>query len=627
MTALHGSDLMSTTVSETRRSQAEAFLELLKAMGYTDCFFLPGGNIMHLLNAARTRFHCTAFSHEHSAVVAAEYFNQIASGKRAFALVTAGPGLTNSITAIAGAFTEKRELLVVGGQVKSSDLAYGELRQLGIQEVDGIALAAPITVDRVRIDGDLDIRRVAEAVASASDARGPVFIEWCLDAQARIFEPDGEAGEPRSSVELNNDDALNGDDLENLHELLQCAERPVLLLGGGVEWSSDLPELLARLGIPFMTTYNGADRADSRADLYFGRPNTWGMRYSNIVVGHADLIVALGTRLGMQQTGFNWRLWAPSARVVQVDRDQEAVAKSNPMVDRFIKADALSTLRRLAEPTGGKRRDRGEWASFCQEARASLPLSESVNSRHEGFHNPYDFYIALASVSDEQDVVIPSSSGSAFTVFYQAFESKFGQRILSNKCLASMGYALAGALGAHIATAGIRRTIHIEGDGSILQNIQEFVSVALLGGPFKSFLWTNNGYASIRMTQANYFDGSYLGCDAATGLGFPNWETLFASFGLRFQTLRPGFEHDEEFLTTFRDPDPMVYEVPIHPEQTYFPKIGSRVTEDGSMESSPLWQIGPALEGQLHDRFVKPIEQFIQQSSSSASGRVQRESS
>ena len=625
MRAFLGSDLMSKTVFETRRSQAEAFLEFLKAMGYTDCFFLPGGNIMHLLNAARTRFRCTAFSHEHSAVVAAEYFNQIASGKRAFALVTAGPGLTNSITAMAGAFTEKRELLVVGGQVKSSDLAHGELRQLGIQEVDGMALAAPITVDRVRIAGDLDIRRVAEAVVSARDARGPVFIEWCLDAQAQMFEPDGEVEEPRTSVELN-DDALNWDDLEYLNELLQCAQRPILLLGGGVEWSSDLPELLAQLGLPFMTTYNGADRADSRSDLYFGRPNTWGMRYSNVLVGHADLVIALGTRLGLRQTGFNWRLWAPSARVVQVDRDQEEAAKANPKVDRFITADAMSTLRRLTETTEGERRDYGEWVSFCQEVRASLPLSESVNSRHEGFHNPYDFYIALASVSDEHDVIVPSSAGSALAVFYQAFENKFGQRILSNKSLASMGYALAGALGAHIANAETRRTIHIEGDGSVLQNIQEFVSVALLGGPLKSFLWANNGYASIRTTQTTYFDGAYLGCDAATGLGFPNWELLFASFGLRFRTLRPGFEHDEEFLATFRDPFPIVYEVRIHPEQTYLPKIGSRVMENGSMESSPLWQVGPALEGQLHERFIKPIEQSVQQSSGDGSGKVQRES-
>ena len=603
---------MADVTPEGQLSQADIFLDALKQLGYSDCFFLPGGNIMHLLNSARTRFRCTAFSHEHSAVVAAEYFNQIASNRRAFALVTAGPGLTNSITAMAGAFTEKRELLVVGGQVKSSDLAHGRVRQLGIQEVDGISLTAPVTVDRLRIEGRLDLERALEAVALARDAQGPVFVEWCLDAQARIYEPDGsepEVGSRGAREEAGHPDLA---DIEYLAELLESAERPVLLLGGGVRWTSDLPGLLARLNVPTMTTYNGADRADSRSDLYFGRPNTWGMRYSNVLIGHADLIIALGTRLGMQQTGFNWRLWAPSACVVQVDRDEEAVSKPNPRVDRFIRADAFLTLQALANSPVAHQNDVGEWFQFCREARRSMPLSEKTNSTHDGFHNPYDFYLALSEVADERDILIPSSSGSAFTVFYQAFEGKFGQRILSNKCLASMGYALAGAIGAHLATDNLGRVVHIEGDGSVLQNIQEFVSVALHGGPFKSFLWTNKGYASIRMTQANYFGGAYLGCDSATGLGFPNWEKLFASFGIRFMTIAPGFEKDEVFLSTFSDSLPIIYEVAIHPDQTYFPKIGSRVTETGSMESAPLWQIGPELEGAAHERFIEPVQHRVE---------------
>jgi len=611
---------MNDVTSGGQLGQADVFLDALKQMGFSDCFFLPGGNIMHLLNSARTRFRCTAFSHEHSAVVAAEYFNQIASNRRAFALVTAGPGLTNSITAMAGAFTEKREVLVVGGQVKSSDLAHGHVRQLGIQEVDGISLTAPVTVDRLRIEGRLDLERALEAVALARDAQGPVFIEWCLDAQARIYEPDG--SEPEVGCRGSREEAGHPDlaDIEYLAELLESAERPVLLLGGGVRWDSGLPDLLARINVPTMTTYNGADRADSRSDLYFGRPNTWGMRYSNVLIGHADLIIALGTRLGMQQTGFNWRLWAPSARVVQVDRDEEAASKPNPRVDKFIRADAYLTLQALVDMPVEHKSDVGGWLLFCQEARRSMPLSEETNTAHDGFHNPYDFYLALSEVTDEGDTLIPSSSGSAFTVFYQAFEGKFGQRILSNKCLASMGYALAGAIGAHLASDKRQRVVHIEGDGSVLQNIQEFVSVALHGGPFKSFLWTNNGYASIRMTQANYFGGEYLGCDSATGLGFPGWEKLFASFGIRFMTIAPGFENDEAFLSTFRDSSPIVYEVAIHPDQTYFPKIGSRVTEVGSMESAPLWQIGPPLEGTAHVRFIEPIERRVQHDAHSEKG-------
>ena len=160
----------------------------LQAHGYTECYFVAGGNSMHLLDAARKRMKCVPFVHEVSAAIAAEYFNEVsgAEPRKAFVLVTAGPGLTNAVTALAGAFLESRELLIIGGQVKTSDLATDGIRQRGIQEVDGVSIARPVTKISVRLDYPVVGAELDELLRQTSQDRpGPVFIEICLDVQAK----------------------------------------------------------------------------------------------------------------------------------------------------------------------------------------------------------------------------------------------------------------------------------------------------------------------------------------------------------------------------------------------------------------------------------------------------------
>ena len=172
-----------TPMADRPTKFAEVIGDWLLDLGYTHCFFVAGGNNMHLLDACRTRFQCIPVVHEVTAGIAAEYFTA-SSTSNAFALVTAGPGLTNIVTALAGAFTESRELLVLGGQVKSSDLSRGEVRQRGIQEIDGVALTSAVTVRSHRIEQPM-ARRDFEALVTAgrSPRPGPVFLEICLDAQ------------------------------------------------------------------------------------------------------------------------------------------------------------------------------------------------------------------------------------------------------------------------------------------------------------------------------------------------------------------------------------------------------------------------------------------------------------
>ncbi|MSZ11799.1 MAG: thiamine pyrophosphate-binding protein [Actinobacteria bacterium] len=588
-----------TTATPIASKYAEQLTNWLVELGYTHCFFVAGGNIMHLLDGARTRFTCVPVVHEVAAGIAAEYFNEADGKGRAFALVTAGPGVSNILTAMGGAWLESRELLVIAGQVKSEDLASNGVRQRGIQEIDGVGLAAPVAKRSVQMKTPMSKSDFFSVVNEGVTERpGPIFIELCLDAQG---------APPVTEEKLNaiptSNSTVTKIIIDKVVAQFEKAQRPILLIGGGVSRSTTnaLHHELSSSGIPVMTTWNGADRIAASHPQYLGRPNTWGQRSANLLVAQADLIVAVGTRLGMQQTGFNWQQFGRNAYVVHVDIDRAELEKGHPKTDLTVCADADDFLLQLLSKVRG---DWSSWLAYAQEVRSLLPLNDPENETGDGFISPYDFYADLVNISDSNDVIIPCSSGGANSVSMQVMEQKLGQVIITDKGLASMGYGLGGAIGASMAHPG-RRTFLIEGDGGFSQNLQELATVAVNHLPIKTFIFANNGYGSIRMTQKNYFGGAYLGCDTETGLGFPDWDVLFKSFGISTMTLNRDWSTDKRVLEALRSDEPFGFIVPIDPLQTYWPKITSRIVEGGGMESNPLHMMSPDLSPDLLSKVTK----------------------
>ena len=590
--------MMAATTTAASK-YAEQLTDWLVELGYTHCFFVAGGNIMHLLDGARTRFTCVPVVHEVAAGIAVEYFNEAGGKGRAFAMVTAGPGVSNIITAMSGAWLESRELLVIAGQVKSEDLATGGVRQRGIQEIDGVGLAAPVAKHSVQMKKPMPKAEFVSLVNAGSTGRpGPVFIELCLDAQGAPPLKE-QAAEVKAQINA----VASETEIDLVITQLKSAQRPILLIGGGVsrKLARALQTELTSSGIPVMTTWNAADRIDAAHPSYLGRPNTWGQRAANLLVAQADLVIAVGTRLGMQQTGFNWQQFGRNAYVVHVDIDRAELDKGHPKIDLPVCADADDFLTRLLPKVRG---DWETWVSYAQEVRNALPLNDPANETGNGFLSPFDFYADLVRLSESDDVVIPCSSGGANSVSMQVIEQKLGQVIITDKGLASMGYGLAGAIGASMAHPG-KRTFLIEGDGGFSQNLQELATVAVNNLPIKTFIFANNGYGSIRMTQKNYFDGAYLGCDTETGLGFPDWDMLFQSFGISTITLDKDWSTNKEVLSALRSDKPYGFIVPIDPLQTYWPKITSRIVEGGGMESNPLHMMSPDLAPDLFTQVTK----------------------
>jgi acetolactate synthase-1/2/3 large subunit len=586
----------------------DQFVDFLKSQGYTTVFYVAGGNIMHILNSSRSRLICIPVVHEVSAVIAAEYFNETSSSEKAFALVTAGPGLTNCVTGIAGAWLESRQVLIVGGQVKSSDLVSSSgVRQNGIQEIDGVKIVESICKAVVRIDSPTSMSTIADLLSQGESGRpGPVFLEFCLDIQAAPPVDIEINSVPDARTRKSSEDSM---DLERLWELLDSSTRPILLIGGGTSRVSSkyLLGFAEKFNLPVMTTWNAADRIESSHPLYVGRPNTWGQRSSNVILQQSDLLIAVGTRLGLQQTGFNWQNFMPVGRVIQVDLDSTELQKGHPALDLGILSDSETFARTIAQEGVAKNYDFQEWLDFSLNVRAKLPLNEPGNSNFEGYLNPYSFVETLSEISADQDVIIPCSSGGAFTTMMQAFSQKSGQKIVTNKGLASMGYGLAGSLGASTANKN-SRVILVEGDGGFAQNIQELGTVSQLKANLKIFLYSNEGYASIRMTQRNYFQGAYMGCDIETGLGLPDWEKMFSAYNISCMQIEEGFQDDAVFLNLFDSNSPAAFIVPIHPEQTYFPKISSSVTSNGQMVSDPLHKMSPPLSIHISTEVLRYTE-------------------
>jgi acetolactate synthase-1/2/3 large subunit len=243
-----------------------------------------------------------------------------------------------------------------------------------------------------------------------------------------------------------------------------------------------------------------------------------------------------------------------------------------------------------------------DWVDFLNEIKTSMPTFEDCQRVAEPYLSPQEVMSFVSTISGLDDAVVAASSGGTFTATMQNFISRGNQRLIGNKGLASMGYGLAGAIGISLARPE-HRTILFEGDGGFAQNLQDLGTVVARDLNIKIFITSNDGYASIRTSQKNYFGGHYLGCDNKTGLHLPDWEHIGKAFGVETLMLSSSNFRSERFLTSFASSKPTIYIVVADPEQTYMPKIFSKVDSNGQMESTPLHDMYPPPSHQIKHLF------------------------
>jgi acetolactate synthase-1/2/3 large subunit len=591
---------------------ADLLGEWLVELGYTHCFFVAGGGIMHLLDGFRNRFECIPVVHEVSAGICAEHFNQCSSDtKRAFALVTSGPGLTNVVTAVAGCYVEHRELLIIAGQVKSMDLLTPPERQRGVQEIEGHAICKPISIHSECLSEPISRADFLPMVRLAQGPHpGPVVIEVCLDVQGATVDAEALCKEavPALDTEILPQEA----DVDYLLKLLCSAKRPLILLGGLVtrECAWRAIHVFERLGLPVATTTSAIDRVPTSSAIFAGRPGTWGgQRAGNLIVAQADVIIALGAQLDLQQTGFNYLQYAPQAKLVQVFPSQVELDRTGPPACKKILASADPTLTAVISKIQWK--DTYGWRKYVEDIRRLLPSLEPENTNNPEFINSFYFLKNLSRATQTSDVLALCSSGGTFTGALQNYEIAAGQLATTSAAHASMGYGLATAIGAAFSDRS-KRVVLTEGEGGFSQNLQELAIIKRFSLPIKIFLFDNNGYASIRATQKKFFNGAYLGCDPETGLGFPNWEKLFGSYDIPCRVLNEDEKEEEKLRALLENREgPEAWVVRVDPDQPNWPSVSTMLSSDGSLKSSALYEMNPKLPDELRAHVTRYLSQNI----------------
>lgn len=578
---------------------------LFELTGSSHCFLLSGGSMMHLLDAVgrSRRITVVPMHHEQAAAIAADAFGRVRNTVGVF-FVTSGPGGTNAVTGVAGAWLESTPLLAVSGQVsratRKGDL---KIRQMGFQEIDMIPIVASITKYAKTILEPSDIRyHLEKAVYMAKSGRpGPVWLDIPLDVQAaeiedsnlRPFDP-GEMGpvvEPHRETDGK---------IRILLDWLRESTRPLLLGGHGV-WLSgakeDFRRLIDALQIPVQTSWNGIDAIEDAHPLFFGRPNFYGPRYPNFIVQNCDLLISIGSRLGLQQIGFNHRGFARAAKKVVVDVDPEELRKPTVGADLPIQTDAkyfIDRLTRAVRRRSFKTPDVAKWIEWCKERKARYPICSDVYNAKDGYVDPYVFVDALSDAAPANALIVPGSSGTGFTVANQVFRIKSGQRFFTSKGLAAMGYGLPSSIGACFAS-GKKETITIIGDGGLQLNIQELQTVVHHGLPIKMFIFNNRGYLSIRATQSTYCNGRFVGSDESSGVSFPSLKKIAAAYGIAFSRIQRPEKLRDKIAGVLRIKGPVLCEVMLNPKKYPLPKMASYKKSDGAMESRPIEDLYPLL--------------------------------
>lgn len=579
---------------------ADQIVAQLVEAGVDTVFMVPGGGAMHLNDAVGLHPEIAFVSnlHEQASAIAAESYAKVRQGLGA-CLVTTGPGSTNALTGLVGAWLDSTPVVFVAGQVKTSDSSTGRgIRSYGVQEVSILPMVASCTKAAIRItDPQHSHQQVADAILLARQGRpGPVWIEVPLDVQAMPAvvppAPTPSPAEPMWGRERT-------EEIEQLIGMVKNAERPVVLLGNGVRLSgcADRVVALAKTwNIPVLLTWLAIDLLEDDDPFYVGRPGTVASRGSNFAIQNSDLLISIGARLDPTVTAFMPRNFARHAKKVVVDIDVNEVAKLDMDVEQAYVCDAglfVEHAERLSEDREFPPRD--AWWSACRRWKETYPI---VMPKHrESGHrlSTYAFSEALSDVLIGGETIVSGSSGSGIEIFLHAFKVKRSQRLIHTTALGSMGFALPSVIGAYVADPA-RRIMCVDGDGGFFFNVQELEVIRRLRIPVKMFVLNNDGYSSIRNSQTYWFEGRLVGADATSGTTLPSICDVANSFGFPTEVLQDGVDLHATLARIFAIDGPCVIEVRSISDEAREPRVSSVQLPDGTFVSRPMEDLFPFLD-------------------------------
>jgi acetolactate synthase-1/2/3 large subunit len=575
-------------------------------LGVKHVFMVTGGGAMHLNHSFGTNpnLECVFNHHEQACSIAAEGYYRV-NNVLPLVNVTSGPGGTNAITGVYGAYVDSIGMVVISGQVKwettvrSTNLP---LRQYGDQELDIEPIVRPVTKYCTMVTDPLKIRYELEKAfyLARSGRPGPCWLDIPLNVQGAQINPDDLIGfDPKEIEESWIKGDLDGVSSQILEKILS-AKRPVIFAGNGINLSgqkTNFLRLVEKLNIPVVTAFNAHDTIYQDHPNYVGRPGTIGERGGNFVAQNADLLLILGTRLNIRQVSYNWNSFAREAYKIWVDIDDLEFNKPSVKPDMAVHADLKDLMPILSQmhylgPTDAHK----EWMAWSIERKGKFPvvLEDYWDNKKV---NPYCFMKTLFDNLEQNQIVVAGNATACITSF-QAGELKDGQRLWSNSGCATMGYDLPASIGAHKASSN-QPIVCLAGDGSIMMNLQELQTIAGNKMPIKIFILNNSGYVSIFQTHRNFFGGVEVGGGPKSGVTFPDFARVSQAFDIPYRIINKHDEMMDAIQGTLNTFGPAICEVILDENVSFAPKLGAKQHPDGRITSPPLEALSPFLPREI----------------------------
>lgn len=584
---------------------AEWMADFLVDQGIRYNFTVPGGGAMHM-NVAfghKEGLNNIFVQHEQSAAIAAEAYQRMYN-ELPLVCCTTGPGGTNTLTGVVGAWLDSIPMLIISGQVRYATTARAAgvpVRAMGDQEFDITRVVEPMTKYAVMISDPKTVKyHIQKALYLAQHGRpGPVWLDVPLDIQGGYIDTDEFIEFDPSECEKDLPPAVKDEDIQKVIEIIKKAKRPVLNAGNGIRIAGAHKEFLKAvelLDIPVVTGWDSIDLIADENERYTGRAGIMGDRAGNWAVQNSDVLLSVGSRLGVRQVGYNKDNWARESFVIMVDIDDAELRKPSIHVEYPIQADAKEFLTKLNEALEKEHIEpKKDWNEICLNWKKDYPVVLPKHYEEKEFANVYCFIKELSRRLPKNKTTV-TGNGSACVVGSHAYEIKDGQRFIINSGAASMGYDLPASIGACLADGG-KEVICLSGDGSIQMNLQELQTIVYHKLPIKIFVINNQGYHSMRQTQGNLFpEFTTIGVGPEShDLSFPNMEKIAWAYGIPYKAIHKNSEMGDVLEEVLALDGYAMCEIFVDTKQKFEPKSATKRLEDGTLVSPPLEDLAPFL--------------------------------
>ena len=578
---------------------SDFIIDFLVKKEIKDIFLVSGGGIMYLCDAVgrnkKIRYICN--HHEQACATAAESYARF-TNKPGAILVTTGPGGTNAITGVAGAWIDSIPIIVISGQVRTDIIAdYKKLRQLAPQEINIVDIVKHITKYAKTVKNpETIVFELEKAFYLATQGRpGPVWLDIPLNIQSALIDVQKLPRFSPVSAKLMSSDLDNN--ISAVVNFLKKSKRPILIAGNGIRLANAIPQLeklISKFRIPYITQINSVDLLPHDNPFFQGIYGPNGQRRANFALQNADLVLSIGASLNLTSTGFNYDKFAPRAEKIMVNIDKGELTKKTLKIDMPILCDAKLFITQLLDRTLNVNfAFSPHWRTACLNWKKKYPIILPEFFKDKNHVNSYVFMDILSKQLEKNDCLITGIGLDAVS-FYQNFTVKEGVRAFVNKNFGQMGWCLPAAVGACIANRK-GKTVLVAGDGSLQFNIQELATIMHYKLPLMIFVFSNHGYSSIRNTQTNLFSGRFVGADESSGVTLPDLKSLAATYNLAYGNINNNSELTRKIQKALKIKGPALFEVNLHPAQARIPRSQTVRLKDGSLKSSTLENMYPFL--------------------------------